>query len=121
MAKDLAIAVEDRPGQVASIGETLGAAGINIEGGFGSGPDGRIHVLVEDADGARKALEGAGFRITDERDALVIQGEDRPGFLGETARKISDAGINIEHLYIGTNSRIAIITKDVEGARKAIG
>src|SRR5438105_11269732 len=120
MAKDLAIAVEDRPGQVASIGETLGAAGINIEGGFGSGPDGRIHVLVEDADGARKALEGAGFRITDERDALVIQGEDRPGFLGETARKISDAGINIDNIYVAAGTRIAIVTKDIEGVRKVV-
>jgi hypothetical protein len=120
MAKDLAIAVEDRPGQLAGIGEALGKAGINIEGGYGSGPEGVIHVLVEDAAGARKALEGAGFRVTDESDAFVFQGEDRPGFLGQATRKIADAGVNIEHIYVGTNNRIALVTKDIDSARKAI-
>ncbi|HMC37432.1 MAG TPA: ACT domain-containing protein [Actinomycetota bacterium] len=120
MAKDLAIAVENRPGQVAAIGEALGKAGINIEGGYGSGSEGVIHVLVEDASGARKALEGAGLRITDETDALVIQGEDRPGFLGETARKIADAGINIDNIYVAAGTRIAIVTKDIEGVRKVV-
>jgi hypothetical protein len=50
----------------------------------------------------------------------VFQGEDRPGFIGETARKIADAGINIDHVYVGTNNRIVVVTKDIEGARKAI-
>ena len=120
MAKDIAIAVEDQPGQLAGIGEALGNAGINIDGGYGSGAEGVIHLLVKDADGARKALEGAGFRINDERDALVIQGEDRPGFLGQMARKIAEAGINIENIYVAADTRIAIVTKDIEGARQAI-
>jgi hypothetical protein len=120
MARDIAIAVEDRPGQLAMIGEALGKAGVNIEGGYGSSPDGVIHILVEDAGGARKAIENAGLRITDESDAFVFQGEDRPGFIGETARKIADAGINIDHVYVGTNNRIVVVTKDIEGARKAI-
>jgi hypothetical protein len=120
MARDIAIAVEDRPGQVAAVGQALGKAGINIEGGYASGPDGVAHVLVEDAAGARKALEGAGFRITDESDAFVFQGEDRPGFLGDAARKIAEAGINIDHVYVGTNNRIVLITKDIESARKAL-
>jgi hypothetical protein len=120
MVRDLAIAVEDRPGQLAGIGEALGKAGINIEGGFGSGQGGTIHLLVEDAEGARKALEGAGFRISDENEALVFPGEDRPGFLGEAARKIADAGVNIDHVYVATNNRIVLVTKDIEGARRAI-
>ena len=32
MAKDLAITLEDRPGEGARLGEALGNAGVNIEG-----------------------------------------------------------------------------------------
>ena len=120
MASDLAIAVEDRPGQLAGIGEALGNAGVNIEGGFGSGSTGTIHVLVENAGEARKALEGAGYRVTDENEAMVFPAEDRPGFLGNAARKIADAGVNIDHIYVATNNRMVLITKDVEAARRAI-
>ncbi|NIT57181.1 MAG: amino acid-binding protein, partial [Phycisphaerae bacterium] len=35
MAKDLTVILEDRPGTVADMGEALGKAGINIEGGCG--------------------------------------------------------------------------------------
>lgn len=40
MGTDLAISVEDRPGSMASVGEALGRAGVNIEGLFGAGSRG---------------------------------------------------------------------------------
>ena len=65
MAKDLTIALEDRAGILAELGEALGGAGINIEGfcGYRSEGTGIVHLLVEDASAARGALEGAGFEV----------------------------------------------------------
>jgi hypothetical protein len=65
MATDLTITVDDSPGGLASVGEALGAAGINIEGLLGIGMEGRgiIHVCVQDGMAARKALEGAGIKV----------------------------------------------------------
>jgi hypothetical protein len=118
MATDFSIDVEDRPGGLASVGEALGAAGVNIEGVCGysaGGGRGTIHVCVHDAGAARKALEDAGLTIADEADAILtepIAGADRPGTLGAMARRVADAGINVRALYLATGSRGVVVTDD---------
>jgi len=87
MATDLRVEAEDSPGQLAAIGGELGKAGINIDGFCAAVAGGRgvVHLLVEDADGARQALEGAGYTVDAQKEALVLSAEDRPGYLGEMA------------------------------------
>jgi hypothetical protein len=122
MPTDLTITgFEDRPGVAASIGEALGQAGVDVEGLFGSGRFGEIHVLVRDATTARRAIEEAGLRVSDEREALVVDAQDRPGELGRIARRIADAGVNIIYLYVASNNRLVFVAEDVERARSAIG
>lgn len=121
MAKDLTITgFEDRPGINAAIGEALGRAGINIEGTFGSGKHREIHVLVEDAESARRAIEEAGFQVSDERDVLVLDIEDRPGAWGEIARRLADQGVNIDFDYLATGNRVVVGVDDLEKARSAV-
>ena len=124
MATDITISIEDKPGTLATVGEALGGAGVNIEGiaGFTSGGRGVIHLLVEDASTARSALEGAGVSIDAEAEALVVDlsaQADRPGALGEMARKIADAGVNMEVVYLATHDRGVAVTSDNERARSA--
>jgi hypothetical protein len=122
MARDLTITGwgEDRPGIDAAVAEALGNAGINIEGTFGSGRLGEIHILVGDTAAARQALEGTGYQV-EERDALVIQLDDTPGAWGTIARRIADAGVNIEFNYLATGTRMVIGPDDLEKARSAAG
>ncbi len=121
MATDLTIILTDRPGTLAELGEALGKAGVNIEGvcGFPVEGKGFTHILVEDAAAARRALEGAGIEVRDERQVLLVSLEDRPGELGETCRRISNAGVNIDLLYTATNTRVALGVDDLEKARAA--
>jgi hypothetical protein len=122
MPTDLTItSFEDRPGVTASIGEALGAAGVDVEGVFGSGKLGEIHVLIDDAATARRAIEEAGYRVSDEHEALVIDAEDRPGELGRIARQIADAGVNVLYFYVASNNRLVFVAEDVERARSAVG
>jgi hypothetical protein len=126
MATDLTISVEDRPGSLADIGEALGKAGVNIEGFAGFGWEGRgiIHVLVEDAMKARRALEDAGLKVEGEADAIVMDmtgDADRPGKLGEAARMVANAGVNIRVSYIGTRNRAVMVTSDNAKAMAAFG
>ncbi len=126
MAMDLTISVEDRPGGLAAIGEALGNAGINIEGlcGMGLGDRGMIHVLVEDAAGARAALEGAGLMVEGEAEPLVsdLSGDvNTPGTMGRMARAIADAGVNITAVYLATNNRAVAVTDNNDKARAALG
>jgi hypothetical protein len=117
MATDLSITTEDKPGALASIGEALGGAGINIEGLMGVGMDGSgmIHLCVEDGAAARKALEGAGITVDGEAEAILgppVQGADQAGTMGVMARQIADAGINMRAVYLATNSRVVLVSDD---------
>jgi hypothetical protein len=104
------------------MGEALGKAGINIEGVCGAAAEGpaAVHILVKHAAGARKALHAGGFEISAERDVLVMEIEDRPGALGEVAGKIAAAGVNIDLVYVASNSRLVIGTDDLDKARGAV-
>ncbi len=117
MATDFTITVEDRPGGLASIGEALGNAGVNIEGVCGLGFEGRgiIHVCVLDAAKARQALDAAGLKVEGEADAILtdpVPGAEQPGTLGVMTRRIADAGLNVRALYLATGARGVVVTDD---------
>ena len=123
MATDLRVEAEDSPGQLAAIGGELGKAGINIDGFCAAVAGGRgvVHLLVEDAGGARQALQGAGYTVEAEKEALVLTGvEDRPGYLGDMAARLAEAGVNIEVAYLGTGTRLVLAVDDLDAARRAL-
>ena len=125
--KDLTVSLEDRPGTLADLGEALGKAGINIEGLTVVAFEGRAigHVLVEDAAAARSALEGAGIKVEGEAEPMVSElpadQVDRPGTVGQMARAMADAGVNIQVLYLATKNRAVAVTSDNAKARQALG
>ena len=125
LATDLTVVLSDEPGQLAKLGGAMGAAGVNIEGMCAFTGEGRgiIHVLI--ADGATKravaALGQVGLGLADQREVLVIDVEDRPGSLGELARELADAGVNIELLYTTFGGvKVVIATDDIESARAVL-
>lgn len=120
---DLRVEADNRPGQLAAISEELGKVGVNIEGFCAVATDGRgvLHLLVEDAGAARQALEGAGYAVTAERDALVLTDvEDRPGYLGDVAGRLGNANVNIEVAYLATDTRLVFGVGDLDAARSAL-
>jgi hypothetical protein len=123
MATDLRVEADNRPGQLAKISEELGKVGVNIEGFCAVATDGRgvLHLLVEDAGAAREALEGAGYAVSSERDALVLTDvEDRPGYLGDVASRLANANVNIEVAYLASTTRLVFGVDDLEAARGAL-
>lgn len=122
MAKDLSLVLEDRPGQLAKVGEALGKAGVNIDGLCGATWEGKgqVHVLVEDAAKARRALEANGLHVDRESDVIVLDVEDRPGVLGNIARRLANAGVNLHLAYLATSTRLVIGADDLEKAREAL-
>ena len=122
MATDLTIVLENRPGTLAQLGETLGQAGVNIEGGCGfpCGGEGMIHLLVEDADAAKRSLQEAGIEVRKERPVLVTEVKDRPGELGNLTRRIANAGVNIDLIYLTAKGQLVLGVDDLERARAAL-
>ena len=89
MPTDLTVILRDRPGELARLGEVMGAGGMNIRGLAAFTGEGRgvIHLLVDDEVSSRafEELKGAGIGVADEREVLVVDVADRPGSLGELA------------------------------------
>jgi hypothetical protein len=121
--KDLTITLEDRPGRLADIGEATGSAQINIEGMCATtgGGAAEVHVLVDDAAATREALASAGIEVGSESDVLVIDVENRPGSMGEVARKVAEAGVNIGLVYATFGGvRLVLGVDDLDKARSAL-
>ena len=115
--------MENRPGTMADVGEALGKAGLTIEGGCGMPCEGKGigHLLVENAGAARSAIIEAGIEVLNERDVLVLDIENKQGTLGKVCRRISNAGVNIDLLYMAAGTRIVLGVDDLQKARAAAG
>jgi hypothetical protein len=125
MSRDLTVVLQDRPGELARLGEATGRAGVNIQGMCAFTGEGRgvIHLLFDDgsAAAARQALEEAGMGVADDREVLVIDVNDRPGSLGGLARALGEANVNIELAYTTFGGvKLVIATDDVDSARAAL-
>ncbi len=119
--KDLAIELENRPGALAEMGEALGRANVSVEGGGAWVVDGRgvAHFLFADKAPAREALEAAGIRVLAEKTALVQRlNQSQPGQLGKIAKRMADAGVNIEVLYSDHDNQLILVVDDMEKGRK---
>ena len=79
-----------------------------------------MHLLVDDASTARRAIEDAGYTLIEEREVVVAGLDDRPGALGETTRKVADAGVNIELAYLATNTRLVLGAADLDNVKASI-
>jgi hypothetical protein len=118
--RDIAIALDNRPGALADMGEALGKAGVSVEGGGAWVVSGKgvAHFLFEDGTAARHALEKAGIKVLAEREVVVQRLKQAvPGQLGQLARRMGDAGVNIEVMYSDHNNQLILVVDNVEKAR----
>lgn len=122
--KDLTVILEDRPGTLADAFKALGGAGVNVVGacGFPAAGEGILHVLVEDAGQARRAVEGAGLEVRAERDVVVLGPlPAEPGAAGALLRRIADQGVNVDLAYLTEDGRVVLSGADVQALERAAG
>jgi hypothetical protein len=118
--RDLAIQLAHRPGAIAEMGEALGAAGVSLEGGgaFAVSTGGLAHFLVADAERARRALADAGITVLADREVVAVRlNQELPGQLGRLARRVAQAGVNIEVLYSDHSHRLILVVDRPDAAR----
>jgi hypothetical protein len=123
MAVDLAIDVENTPGALAEVAAAISDAGVNIAAATCVGPGERaeLHILVPHAEAVKHALAISHVAVTREREVVVVDVEDRPGVLADLARRVAQAGINLDLVYVATQNRIVLGADDVKGLRDALG
>ncbi len=126
MPTDLTLILHDQPGELARVGEVAGSAGIHIRGMAAFTGEGRgvVHVLIDDGEVERAvaAFKGERLKLADQREVLVVDLNDRPGSLGELARELAEANVNVELAYpTFTEAQLVIATDDMQSARDALG
>ncbi len=122
MAIELKVILEDRPGTLARLSGVLGDARVNIEAIQGMSREGKslIQFVPSEPDRAARALDAAGISYTS-REVLVVKVLDEPGMLGDVALVMSEAGINIDSVYVTTRGHLVLGVDDLAGAIQVAG
>ena len=125
MLEEIVVAVDDRPGLLADIGELLGGAGVNIEtlGAYDHDGFGVIHLVCDDGEDAGELLRANGFKVELTRPVLTTTLDDRPGELGRYCRRLSEAGVVISSAYVakreGGETEVILAVDDLDTALEA--
>jgi len=120
------VELADQPGAFAQAAEAIAQKGINITGfaGLAVGGSGGVVLITNDEAATRSALSSVGAKSR-EVELVTVGLENRPGTIAEIARKLADAGINLEAgLAIGMEGdkvQVALATSDAAKARQVLG
>src|SRR5436309_4725854 len=123
MAFDLVIDIENTPGALAQVAAAISDAGVNIAAATCVGPGTRaeLHILVPHAEAAKHALAISHVAVTHEREVVVVDVEDRPGVLADLTRKVAQAGVDLDLVYVATRDRLVFGAADLAGLKAALG
>jgi hypothetical protein len=123
MSVDLTIDIENSPGALAKVTAAISDAGVNIAAAtcVGAHETAELHILVRHAEAAKHALAlSHGVTVTREEEVVVVEVDDRPGMLADLTRKVAEAGVNIDLIYVATGNRVVFGAEDIEGLRAAL-
>jgi len=119
--KDVTVLLENRLGALAAMGEALGKAEISVEGGGGwlANNKGLMHFLFESDAPVKSTLAAVGIPVIAEREVLVQRlKQDVLGQLGMIARKMAEAGVNIETIYSDHDNQLILVVDDFVKGKK---
>ena len=120
----LTLSHQNRPGMLAHIAKVLGDAKVNILAYLTttSGSEGLTHLIVDNANEAKRAFASAGLGYT-EADVLHVELTNRPGTPATFAGMLAEENINITSGYATgrTGSRKTSMVLAVSDLEKAAG
>jgi hypothetical protein len=119
--KDIEIVLENKPGALALMGETLGKNKISLEGGgvFQNGEIAIVHFLVEEAERAKEVLANVQIEVVKINDVIIQKlRQDVSGQLGMFCRKMADANVNILVQYSDHSNQLIVVVDNYEKGKK---
>ncbi len=119
--KDCSIQLTDHPGDLARIAEALARRGVNIKGlaAVSIGRQALAHIIPDDIEAARSALEESNIRFTESEVHTVLL-ENKAGQLADVVRRLGEAGVNLEAVYLtGVLDDLIEVTFVCDNSKKA--
>jgi hypothetical protein len=123
--RDCSVQLTHHPGDLARVLEALARHGVNIKSLAATVIDGQamVRILPDNLEVARGALEAAGIRFAESEVHIVLL-ENRAGELANVARRLGEAGVNLEAVYVtGVTDdlvEVAIATDNPKKAKKVL-
>jgi hypothetical protein len=116
---EIYVILENKPSVLGDLCSHLAENGINIDS-IGVFHD-TAKIVVSNLNKALKLLGKLNY-ITEQRDVLRVDLENRPGALAELTTKLGDEGINIEYCYgtLGRKGNAISVILDVSNIDRAI-
>lgn len=98
--KQISVFLENVPGRLATLCNTLEAAGINLRAMATSETSeyGVVRLIVDDVEAASEALREADLPFSTV-EVLAVEVPDEPGALGKVALRLAEADINVDYAY----------------------
>lgn len=122
MPTDITVVMRDEPGEIARLGELIGADGVHVRGlaAFTGDGHGFVHLLLDDADvpKAKAALSREKIKLADTRDVLVVDLKER-GVI-DVMLALAEANVNVDLAYTANGESLVVATDDVYNARDAL-
>jgi hypothetical protein len=99
-AKEMSFTMPNKAGLLSEVSRAIAGAGVNITAICAYAMGNTAYFMLTTASNvkAKKALEPLGVAI-EERDVVEVELLNRPGELQKVAKRIANAGIDIEYMY----------------------
>jgi hypothetical protein len=119
---DLVVEIPNEPGALAAVAKAVSDAGVNLAAAtcLGTHETVELHILVPHAEAARHALAISHVGVSREREVVVVDVDDRPGVLADLTRKVAQAGVDLDLVYVATRDRLVFGAEDLDGLRRAL-
>ena len=121
---EVSMELPDEPGQLARVTEAMAAANINIETVCAIGrvaPN--VAMVVEQVPQTCAVLDSLGIPYTTAELIKMVM-PDQPGALAQFSRRLADAGVNINSIYILSKYRgdaeLVFSVDDIDKARQTL-
>ena len=120
------VEAKNQPGKLAEVTKAIADKGVNVVTGavIGIGDSGGFAFISNDETSTRTALRDSGYKFR-EVEVMPISVSEEPGSLAKIAKKLADAGVNVEVILptgmSGNKMTLALGVDKIDAARKAIG
>ena len=123
--KSCSIQLTDRPGDLARVADALAGRRVNIKGlaAIRAAGQALVHIIPDDIEAARSAFEEANIRFTESEVHTVLL-ENKAGQLADVTRRLGEAGVNLEAVYLtgvlDDLIEVAFVSDDSKKAKKVL-
>jgi hypothetical protein len=123
--RDFAIQLSHKAGELGRVANALARGGVNLKSvaAMAVGNQGMMHVIADDVEAARSALQESHIRF-EENEVVTVLLENRAGELENVAAKLANANINLHAVYVvgldGDLVELALVADDPKKAKKLL-